>query len=88
MSNTALGGQVLLDETTFLGIKEELWRFGLVTASGLKRDAGLVGQGGSRGAKRSAGRRMADCLICRYGYLLDVFGCWGCRKLLKAKQPL
>lgn len=61
VSTAAHGGQVLLDEPTFLGVKEAMWRLGAVGPDGLNYDALMAtksaGQGGSgsRRAERSAG---------------------------------
>eukprot|EP00775_Hariotina_reticulata_P004239 gene4239-4489_t len=38
VSTAALGGQVLVDEATFQGVKEALWRLGAVLATGINYD--------------------------------------------------
>lgn len=54
VSNAANGGQVLMCETTFHAVKEELWRLGLVTASGLNYDLLYSGSSSSsKGGSRS-----------------------------------
>lgn len=66
VSTAAAGGQVLVDESTFLAVKEDLWRLGLVTAAGLDYDllynaaAGSSRSGSSR--TRSGGRPLLPCL--------------------------
>lgn len=42
VTNAAHGGQVLLDEHTFVAVKETMWRLGAVGPNGLDYDALLA----------------------------------------------
>lgn len=74
VSNAAVGGEVLLDEPTFLQIKEDLWRLGLISGAGLDYDLLHAGRGSNKESDhvRSAGKRMLDRMKLRWVHRLAV----------------
>jgi hypothetical protein len=74
VSNTANGGQVLLDEPTFAAVKEGMRRLGLITADGLDYDKLYASNkhsskhagGGSRRTLSSSGGSASGALSLRF----------------------
>lgn len=81
VSNAANGGQVLMDEPTFTAVKEELWRLGLVTSTGLNYDMLYnASSSGTRSRRSSIGSSSSRDDATTASSAARLLECWNGRR--------